>query len=305
MVSIVMATYNGAAYLEEQIESIVKNTYTDWHLEICDDGSTDRTLEIATAWQERYPDKISITVNQENVGVTNNFLEGAKRAKGDYIMFCDQDDVWFPNKIADTLHFMQEKEQEAESKKPVLVFTDAKLVNAVLQKMGDSFFAYNKLDTTKIDLQHLLIENKVIGCTAMFNRALTEKLVVAPQQARYHDWWVALIAATFGQVYYFDQVTMYYRQHGANVVGAQNFVSYVWNKIQHFPDQKENLIACEKQAWEFLEIYNGDILEEQRQIIADFANLQSVNWIERKDRLFRYGYWKSGKIRNIGLFLLI
>ena len=88
-----------------------KNTYTDWILEICDDGSTDRTLEIIGEYQEQYPDKILLHRNEENQGVTVNFLEGAKRAQGEYVMFCDQDDVWLPEKIEKTLHFMKEQEK--------------------------------------------------------------------------------------------------------------------------------------------------------------------------------------------------
>lgn len=304
-VSIVLATYNGASHLEEQLDSIFENTYTDWILEICDDGSTDRTLEIIGEYQEKYPGKILLHQNEENQGVTVNFLEGAKRAQGEYVMFCDQDDVWLPEKIEKTLHFMKEQEKMEGEKTPIVVFTDASLVDGVLRTLNDSFFDYNGLRTDQIDLAHLLIENKVIGCTSMFNRAVVERIIRFPTMARYHDWWIALIGATFGKIAFLNEPTMKYRQHGANVVGAQNFFQYFINRISNIKVQKQSLQACEKQAWEFYEIYKTYLLEEQKQIILDFANIYSVNWLEKRDRLFRNGYWKSGLIRNIGVFLLI
>ena len=304
-ISIVMATYNGASYLEEQIDSLLQNTITNWKLQICDDGSTDRTIDIARAYVEQYPDKISLVQNREQLGVTLNFLSGAKRAEGDYIMCCDQDDVWLPDKIEKTLQKMKEQEKQSGTQCPIAVFTDAKLVNSVLQTIGDSFFACNGLNTEHVDLPHLLMENKLLGCTVMFNRALAEKLVKLPAMARYHDWWIGLIAATFGKVVYLDEATLLYRQHGGNVVGAQNFFQYIVGRVKSLQEQKESLVACQRQAGEFYEIYKEHLLEEQKQIIWDFANLQGVNWLEKRDRLFRYGFWKSGKLRNIGVFLLI
>lgn len=304
-VSIVLATYNGASYVEEQIDSILKNTFTDWTLEIYDDGSTDRTLEILEEYQNQYPDKIVVYRNYDNLGVTLNFLEGVRRASGEYIMFCDQDDVWLPDKIEKTLQRLKEREAERGKSTPIVVFTDAKLVDGVLRTISDSFFGYNGLDTQKLDLAHLLIENKVIGCTTMFNKALAEKLFRLPVNARYHDWWIGLVGATFGEVNFLDEPTMLYRQHGDNAVGAQSFWRYVISRIKNLKEQRQSLIENERQAWEFYEIYKDMLLEEQGQIIRDFANIHSVNWFERRDRLFRYGFWKSGKLRNIGVFLMI
>lgn len=303
-VSIVMATYNGASYLEEQIESLFKNTYTDWILEVSDDGSTDKTMSILERYEQQYPDKIIINQNYETLGATRNFLEGAVRAKGNYVMFCDQDDVWLPDKIEKTLAFMKEREKIAGNV-PVAVFTDAKPVDAVLRTLYDSFFAYNYLDVTKTDLPHLLMENKVIGCTTMVNRELLNRITDFPNCARHHDWWVALIATVFGDLAYLDEVTMFYRQHGNNVVGSQSFFSYLVDRVKNIKVQKNTLIKTEKQAWEFYEIYKKYLLEEQAQIVKDFAYIHGQNWIERRDRLFRHGFWKTGKARNIGVFFLI
>lgn len=304
-VSIVLATYNGASYLEEQLDSVLANTFTDWTMEICDDGSNDRTLAIIEEYQKQYPGKFFLHRNEQNLGVTTNFLEGAKRAAGEYIMFCDQDDVWLPDKIEKTLKKLKEREAAIGKKTPIVVFTDAKLVDGVLRTISDSFFGYNGLDTSKTDLAHLLIENKVIGCTTMFNRAVADKIIRFPTMARYHDWWIALIAATFGEVTYLEEPTMLYRQHGNNVVGSQNFFQYVMDRIKNIKEQKQSLLEDERQAWEFYDIYKDMLLEEQAQILLDFSSMNHANWIEKRDRLFRYGFWKSGKLRNVGVFLLV
>lgn len=304
-VSIVLATYNGASYLEEQLDSILKNTFTDWTVEICDDGSSDRTVKIAKEYAKKYPEKIFVHQNLHNLGVTRNFLEGAKRATGNYIMFCDQDDVWFEDKIEKTLVELKERESQKGINTPIAVFTDAKLVDGVLRTINDSFFGYNGLNIKKIDLAHLLMENKVIGCTTMFNKALADNIVKFPSLARYHDWWIGLIAVTFGELYFLNEVTMCYRQHGKNVVGSQNFISYVINRMKNVATQKNSLFENERQAWEFYEIYQSYLLEEQAQTIREFAGIHSANWFERRERLFQYGFWKSGFLRNLGLLLLI
>ena len=89
------------------------------------------------------------------------------------------------------------------------------------------------------------------------------------------------------------------------IILMEQIVSYVINRIKNIATQKKSLDENERQAWEFYEIYQSYLLEEQGQIIRDFAGIQSANWFERRERLFRYGFWKSGILRNLGLCLLI
>ena len=94
MVAIVMSTYNGEKYLKEQIDSILSSTYQDFKIYINDDGSSDSTMSILENYKEQYPDKIHLRQNESNLGVTLNFLNAISNIRSDYIMFCDQDDVW-------------------------------------------------------------------------------------------------------------------------------------------------------------------------------------------------------------------
>ena len=304
-VSIVLATYNGAQYIKEQLDSILQNTYTHWTLEVCDDGSTDETLAIVTEYQKQYPEKIFLHQNQTQLGVTKNFLQGVLRSKGQYVMYCDQDDVWLPEKIETTLKHLKQREQLHGKEMPLATFTDTCLVDEQLKQLHPSFFQYNALDTGKLDLAHLLMENKVIGCTTMFNQALAEKIKMLPEHARYHDWWIGLLAASMGELTFHNQSTMLYRQHGENVVGAQSFAQYVIKRMKNRRLQKDTLLQNQIQAEEFLTIYEKELTQEKKKILQEFANLHKRNPVARRWSLIKYHFWKTGLIRNIGVFFSI
>lgn len=305
-ISIVMATYNGAVYIKEQLDSIINNTYQNWTLEVCDDGSSDETIAIVNEYITKYPGRISLHRNKKNLGVVRNFLEGVSRATGDYIMFADQDDVWLPDKISCTLEKMKETEQ-GHLDLPVVVFTDAKVVDERLQEIAPSFHGISGLDTNKTDLPHLLMENKLIGCTMIFNRATAKLLYTFPQNARYHDWWIGLLAASMGKIGYLQKSTLLYRQHGNNEVGVRNFVSYVKKRLQFLKKQKQTLLENQKQAAELLEIYEQEQLlsKQAKEELHTFATLSKKNRLLRKKIVVKRGYLKTGIVRNIGVLLLI
>ena len=111
-ISICMATYNGEKYLKEQLDSILAQVNTDWKLLIRDDGSEDSTIEIIEDYAEKYPDKIELTTDSfGRLGPCMSFSRLLDLADAEYIMFCDQDDVWLSNKIALTLGAMKQAEQ--------------------------------------------------------------------------------------------------------------------------------------------------------------------------------------------------
>lgn len=306
MVSIVIATYNGEKYVEEQIESILKSTYQDFKIYIYDDGSKDDTINILKRYESQYPEKIHVTQNETNLGVTMNFVKGFCRTTTDYIMFCDQDDVWQPEKIAISLKRLRHMEAQTGKDMPMAVFTDAVVVDQKLNPIFASFFQSGHLDPKKTDLSHLLMENKLIGCTVMVNGAL-RKMIQShrlPKDIRLHDWWIALTAAAFGRISYVNERTLLYRQHGSNVVGNTGFINYVTNRITNLKKQKEAILSLQKQAEEFNQIY-GDLLpEEKRDIIQQFADLHKVGFIKRRALILRYGYLKTGILRNIGLMII-
>lgn len=306
-VAIIMTTYNGEKYVEEQIKSILSSSYQDFELYIFDDGSKDSTISILERYKADYPDKINFVRNSMNYGVTMNFIQALGKMTADYIMFCDQDDVWLPHKIEVTLKRMKHMEAQFSREKPIAVFTDARVVNQKLSTIHPSFFGSGHLNPRRTDLAHLLMENKLIGCTVMVNAALRRMLQGnrMPQHARYHDWWVALIAASFGKIGFVEESTLLYRQHGNNIVGDSGFISYVKNRISDLQKQKKALEALYKQADEFLSIYYSQLSEDKRDILRRFSNLKELGYLKRRIEAVRSGFLKSGLVRNIGLLLII
>lgn len=306
-VAVVMTTYNGEKYVEEQIKSILSSSYQDFALFIFDDGSKDSTISILERYKEDYPEKINIARNSMNYGVTMNFIQALTKMTADYIMFSDQDDVWLPNKIGVTLKRMKHMEAQFSKEKPIAVFTDARVVDQNLSTMHPSFFGSGHLDPRKTDLAHLLMENKLIGCTVMVNAALRRKLQEnrLPQHARYHDWWVALIAASFGKIGYVEEGTLLYRQHGNNMVGDSGFSSYLKNRLSNLQKQKKALEALYRQAEDFLSIYCSQLSEDNREILRRFFALEELGFTKKRIEAVRNGFLKSGLVRNLGLLLIL
>jgi glycosyltransferase involved in cell wall biosynthesis len=302
-----MTAYNGEKYIGEQINSILKSSCRDVLLSIYDDGSTDGTVEILKKYENEYPERIFVHQNEVNLGVTMNFLQAVCHTTTDYVMFCDQDDVWKPDKIAVTLKRMRHMESQKGRETPIAVFTDAVVVDQELQVLKESFFESGHLNPKKTDLPHLLMENKLIGCTVMLNSALRRILQSRrlPKQVKFHDWWVALIAAGFGRIGYINEGTLYYRQHGNNVVGNTGFLSYIKDRITSLKKQKEALLMLQRQAEEFLSLY-ADLMDLQTLLILKvYSNLNKAGFFKKRYQLLHYGFLKTGLIRNIGLLLII
>lgn len=307
-ICIIMATYQGEQYLAPQIDSIIKNTYQEIQLHIFDDGSSDSTFAIAKDYANRYPGKVHALQNNENKGVIRNFLEAAISLEADYYMYCDQDDIWLPEKIQKTLQFMERQEEDATHPytTPVVVFTDATVTDASLTETAPSFQRQSGYDTNALDLPHLLMENKLIGCTMMFNRAARDKLLGdLPSAIRMHDWWLALIGAAFGKVAYLDEPLLLYRQHERNVIGGASKGSYLKDRISHLKRDREVLYATMAQGKAFLAAYGGELAPEQEKILRLFAELPEKNWLARRFYVVKYGFLKSGLTRNAGVLLLV
>ncbi len=306
-VAIVMTTYNGENYVGEQINSILTSSFQDFELFIYDDCSKDNTMTILKEFEGHYPNKVHAFQNEMNLGVTLNFLQALCRTTSEYIMFCDQDDFWKSNKIAVTLKRMRHMEAQIGKTTPLAVFTDATVTDKDLNVTKNSFFCSNHLSPKKTDIAHILMENKLIGCTVMVNSSLRKVLQSRrlPMHARYHDWWIALIASSFGKIGYVNESTLLYRQHGGNVVGGSGFISYLKNRVASLSMQKQALFALQRQADEFVSIYEELLTEENRDIIQTFSTLSQMNFWKKRRLILQYGYLKTGFIRNVGLLLLI
>ena len=276
-VTILLATYNGAKYVGEQLDSLLNQTYTNWELLIRDDKSSDATPAIIASYQAKYPEKISVVNDSlENVGSTLNFsvlLQAARRVGARYIMLCDQDDFWLPDKIACTLTKMESLEDGYGKDFPVLVHTNFHYANANLEiiKASQDFQA-NKI--SDLNFCHLLAQNPVYGCTTMINKRLADLIGSIPPGAENHDYWIAMVASAFGKIFYLDKKTILYRQHGNNISGSYDDNSF-YKRFKRIIIQRKSLKDAEYKivmADLFKSKYGGLLRADQMTLLDDFID---------------------------------
>lgn len=310
-VAICMAVYNGEKYIAEQIESILNQTFTDWMLFIRDDGSTDLTVEIVERIAAKYPDKIEL--------IHKSILSGGSPEKNfasilkwvtehypfNYFMFSDQDDFWLRGKIEKTYKVMKETETVAGG--PILVHTDLKVVDSELKESGSSFFAYRALNPQIKDINHLLVQNNITGCTMMWNKALNDLVELPAGKAVMHDWWFALAASCFGTIVCVEEQTILYRQHDRNAVGATrvNTPGFIIMRLRGKNHVKDTIRLSVEQAAVFYEHYTDRLDEKQRKIIKQYADLYSHRKIVRIKEALRGKYLKQGIVQIIGELMFI
>lgn len=219
-IAILLATYNGEKYIGEQLKSLVNQTEQNFICYIHDDGSNDKTLKIIDEFKKDYPEKFVIWNYDSCKSAKNNFLSMLSKIKEKYVMFCDQDDIWLPNKIQKTFNKMREEEKKFKDF-PICVFTDMKVVDEKLNVISNSFFKKMKKNPENILLQQLLADNVVAGCTSMINKSCIElcNKYVDAKNIKMHDWWCALVAESCGKLVFLNETTSLYRQHSDNVVG--------------------------------------------------------------------------------------
>lgn len=222
-VAILLATYNGEKYLEEQLESLRKQTVENFVCFIHDDGSTDKTSKIIESYSERYVEHFVHMGSVRKGGVKYNFMYMLKNVEAEYYMFCDQDDVWMPYKIEKTYRKIKQIENETPYF-PACVFSDAVVVDEELNIIKDSFYVGSGINPDRMRLTDLLYQNTVLGCTMMFNR-LTREMALQEDVSdliHMHDWFLALIVKSCGKIERIKEPFLYYRQHEDNASGAQN-----------------------------------------------------------------------------------
>ncbi|MDO4973572.1 MAG: glycosyltransferase family 2 protein [Eubacteriales bacterium] len=301
-IAVLMATYNGEKYVAEQIDSLLAQTEKSWELFIHDDGSTDHTADVLKKCREQNPDQIHILSGPACNGAKDNFFFLMRQVKAPYVLFCDQDDVWLPEKIE--LEFRRIKELEAQfgTDTPILVFSDLSVVDSKLNLIAEKMSVYQKLDPGHIKLKDLMIQNVITGCTVMMNRALAEKAlqVQATDSIIMHDWWCALAAACFGKISYVDRPLVLYRQHGENSVGAKDISSlkYLTARLKKRQDIKNSLTATQRQTEFFVNTYNIS-----DPALCAYGRLGARNKVRRLWFYAKNHIRKSGWQRNLGLLI--
>lgn len=204
MISVCMATYNGARHVRAQLQSILPQLSGDDELIVSDDGSTDATREVVHG----IGDARIVLTEGPRAGVVRNFEHALKRARGDVIFLCDQDDIWLPRKVQRVMQALDEAD---------LVVTDCRVVDDSLNELHPSFFRFNG---SRPGLLRNLAKNGYLGCCMAMRRTVLEAALPFPEGIAMHDWWIGLVAERTGRVRFLDEILSLYRRHGNNASPA-------------------------------------------------------------------------------------
>lgn len=303
MISILLAAYNGEQYIKAQIESILHQTVQDFVLYINDDCSEDRTWEILKDYAEKYPGKIVVTRSEKNSGSSKaNFLNMMLEHRDDYLMLCDQDDVWLPEKIGKTLRVMRKLEKKHGKDMPLLAYTDLKVTDKDLNVLTDSMMKRVAADFNRTSLKDQLVQNTVTGCTAMYNRALAEKFIALPGFTVMHDWWMMLTASALGRAVYLPEATILYRQHGDNSVGTRNMRSlgFLARFMLRGDLIHKALGETYIQAEALYKEFGTQMSEKNVALVKSYAGIRKQCKLKRILTFMKLGTWKHGIVRIIG-----
>lgn len=231
-IAILLTTFNGEKFLARQLDSLFEQNYRNLIVVIRDDCSTDGTDDIINRYRKQFPTRIHKVENDgRNLGASGSFSllmqyvlanKSLLSMEQAYMMCCDQDDVWLPDKIRHSIEVMHVIEQD--NNQPVLIHSDLQVVDERLHQIDNSMVRYQGLRPEHQNFGRTLVANSVTGCTMLMNEALVRLATPVPEQAVMHDWWVAMVAAVGGKTRFLSAPTVKYRQHGGNTLGARQFV---------------------------------------------------------------------------------
>lgn len=259
-VAVLVSTYNGEKYLEEQIISLTKQIDVDITIYARDDGSKDNTLRILEKWRMN---GILEWYQGDNLGPALSFMDLIKNAPiADYYAFCDQDDIWDNDKLKVALEMLESYSQD----EPGLYFSNKRLVNEQLETLEITN------QNPKLTLGSALIINPVTGCTQVINRKLLEIIKEYDNKNLHmHDGWIYRVCmAVRGNVIFDKNPHILYRQHANNVIGGRSTFSKKINRRIKSAFIKERI--REREAKELIKGYSSIISDENLEIIEKVAN---------------------------------
>ncbi|MEY8354037.1 glycosyltransferase family 2 protein [Lachnospiraceae bacterium 54-53] len=301
MVSVLLASFNGEKFIRDQLDSVLSQTFEDLTVVISDDLSTDGTPAVIREYEERYPGRIRSLVNEERSGsAQNNFFRLLSAVSDEYVMLCDQDDVWLPDKAEVTLREMRSLEREWGKDMPLLVHSDLSVTDRDGRIIHKSMAEYQKIAVHDNRFSHYLVENNITGNTVMINKAFCRYLTHTPRECVMHDWWLGLLASCFGKISYIDRPLLLYRQHGGNQMGSESGFKQFVRRRSSRKEVRENYEKMFRQAWLFCKYYGNELTTEQRETLEHFMGLQEKNRLEKIYIIWKYKLWKSTPVRTLG-----
>ncbi len=310
-IDILLATYNGADYIRAQIDSIINQTYTNWRLLVSDDGSTDGTVDIIQEYVEKDKRIVLVSNGRKYGSARDNFMGLMRKATADYVAFCDQDDIWKKNKLEITISVILANEKRLGSSTPLLVYTDLQVVDKKLESIASSYYSFMNINPLRSDLNELLVQNVVTGCTMLINNALRllvlETGAINDKRIIMHDWYMGIFASIYGQLIYVPQATVLYRQHGDNSVGATKFSVLRWiagwktnlASVSNSFDQAEVVLKGVKNT------HHEMPKNQSMSLLREFLSIRHKPFFLRPKALRRGNFLKSNVSRRLGQYVFV
>jgi len=280
-ISVVMATYNGAKYLEKQLDSILKQSYAASELIVSDDHSTDATQDILNKYKD-----LAVYQNKNARGVISNFKYAASKANSaNYLAFSDQDDIWLCEKLLLCLKALKSIETE---KLPCLVYSDPIVINSKDEVISESLWSILGFNQYEHKLPTILFGNPAGGCTMLVNPELAKYISAIPNDCLMHDAWLTLVAYTFGKALVVSKPVLKYRQHETNVTFSdaykkQSRAKRVLNEIKLSLKGKSDLFS--EQFIFVRKFYNhfvADLTPDKKVIFESFLKLENKSYLHKK-----------------------
>ncbi len=299
-VVVLLATCNGARFLQAQLDSLLAQTHRDWSLIASDDASADDTMALLERFQTENPDRRITLIRGPGRGFTRNFLSLLYRSElaGNVVALCDQDDVWLPHKIERALSQMRGFDPET----PVLYGGCSLVVTETLQDPRIS-----PRIRRPPSFANALVQNIMGGNTMMLNPAalaLVQAATDAPEMS-HHDWWLyQLVAGGGGRVFFDREPGLLYRQHGANLIGANWGVQSKLGKIGYvlsgrYKRNNDLNLASLNSVSTLLSTKNQRLLQDFRRLRRETPHPRAIR------RFYRAGIYRQTTIGNILMLLAL
>ncbi|MBQ8033846.1 MAG: glycosyltransferase family 2 protein [Bacteroidales bacterium] len=258
-ICILLSAYNGEKYIEEQLESLINQQGVEIDILVRDDGSSDKTHEILDKWQNK---GLLKWYKGENLGFAKSFMNLVQKAADyEYYAFCDQDDIWLPEKLKRAVDMLSKIENDI----------NLYCSNVYYYKNGVTYGGIHK-QVPVFDKYTSMVRNIAPGCSMVFSRRLKDILAAAPPRKLIaHDFWIFQSAMLLGEVVYDFTPTMLYRQHENNQIGQKvSRMGILKRRIKHFLN-KGRRHEREQQAKEILYCFGNILPAESRRICSVVA----------------------------------
>lgn len=297
-ISILLCTFNGEEFLEEQLKSIKNQSFVNWILHASDDGSNDKTLSLLNEFKNEFGDKKVKIYNGPQKGFANNFLSLAsnKNIKSDYYSFCDQDDIWLPDKLIRAINELEKFQDEFI---PLLYCGRTIYVDNKLKKLSES-----PLFMSKPEFANSLVQNIAGGNTMVFNKetkVLLEKIAIVNTVS--HDWLVyQIVTGAGGKVFYDKEPYTLYRQHEIALIGGnKSFYSRLIRIYYIFTDVYK---VWNKRNIEILNKNKLYLTKENNRLLQRFKYDRNENLIKRINLIKNGVIKRQSYLSQASLYLL-